>query len=100
MIRVLYQFKVKTGKEREFEKLWETVSETIRVKCPGARGSVLLRGVDDPAHYVGVARWESLDAWRKMRQSDVPNLDETEELVAAAEVLSVETTQEIKNLES
>jgi hypothetical protein len=35
-----------------------------------------------------------------MRQSDVPNLEETEELVAVAQVLSVETTYEVKSLES
>jgi hypothetical protein len=35
-----------------------------------------------------------------MRQSDVPNLEETEELVAVAQVLSVEITYEVKSLES
>ncbi len=39
MIRVLYQFKAKTGQEKKFEQLWETVSNTIRAKCPGAHGS-------------------------------------------------------------
>ena len=100
MIRVLYQFKAKPGQEQKFEQLWETVSNTIRAKCPGAHGSVLLRGVDDPAHYIGVARWDSPDSWRMMRQSDVPNLEETEELVAVAQVLSVEITYEVKSLES
>ncbi len=100
MLRVLYHFKVQAGQEQKFEQMWQEVSETIRLKCAGSRGSVLLRGKEDLSLYIGLTRWESESAWRTMRQSDVPNLEETEQLLAHAKVLTIEAMHEVKNLEA
>jgi len=99
MIRVLYRFKVKEGQEKAFEQSWQEITQVIRGKSGGTHGSVLLRGTEDPQLYCGLARWDTLDAWHAMRQSDVPNLEETEHMMALAELLSMEITEEIANID-
>ena len=99
MIRVLYRFKVKEGQEKIFEDAWREITEVIKGKSGGTHGSVLVRGTEDRQLYCGVARWDTIDAWHQMRQSDVPNLEETERLMSAAQLLSMEITEEVMNID-
>lgn len=94
MVRVFYHFRVEPTDARAFEKAWETVNDIICQRCPGAHGSTLLRSDDDSSQYVGVTKWTTVDSWHTMRQSDVPSLDETDELMQHAETLSIRVMHE------
>ena len=65
MIRVLYSFQVKSGLEKEFADAWARVTRTIRTTAKGARGSMLTRDAHDRQQYIGIARWETLDDFKR-----------------------------------
>ena len=94
MERIFYQFKVKAGEGKAFEDAWGAVNNIICRRCVGAHGSVLLRQQDEPDTYVGVTKWNDLDSWQKMRQSDIPSLDEAEEMMKHTESMSFRIMQE------
>ncbi|MCY0993135.1 antibiotic biosynthesis monooxygenase [Nannocystis sp. ILAH1] len=83
MIRVMYGWKVKPGQEEAFAAAWGAVTRWSRVHAPGARGSLLVRGAEDPHEFVGVARWTSRAAWEAYQASD----RQDPELLAHAQVM-------------
>jgi hypothetical protein len=54
MITFLYRWRIKTGKEKQFEDSWATLTKAIREQC-GSYGSRLHRG--DNGEYIGYAQW-------------------------------------------
>jgi heme-degrading monooxygenase HmoA len=50
----LYRWKIKPGKERQFEESWEEITKSIRAQC-GSYGSRLHKNVD--GEYVAYAQW-------------------------------------------
>lgn len=99
MVRIFYQFKVKAGTGKAFEAAWGKMNNLICSRCVGAHGSVLLRQQDELDTYVGVTKWADLDSWQKMRQSDIPSLDEAEEMMKHAESMSYRIMHEVLSAE-
>lgn len=54
MFVALYRWRLKSGREREFTRSWEAVTEAIRRDC-GSHGSALFRG--DDGRYWAIAIW-------------------------------------------
>jgi heme-degrading monooxygenase HmoA len=67
MMRVIYRWKVKPGREEAFAEAWNKMTRAIRTKVPGSRGSMLVRSRSDPSEFLGIARWESFNAWASAR---------------------------------
>lgn len=59
MIIFLYRWKIKTGKEKQFEANWAAVTKAIREQC-GSYGSRLHRS--DRGEYIGYAQWPDTKA--------------------------------------
>ena len=54
MFVAVYRWRLKSGREREFTRSWEAVTDAIRRDC-GSYGSALFRG--DDGTYSGIAIW-------------------------------------------
>jgi heme-degrading monooxygenase HmoA len=65
MIRVLYSYQIKPGREKEFIDAWNRVTRTARTTAKGSRGSLLLRDLNDSQQYLAVARWQSFDEFKR-----------------------------------
>jgi hypothetical protein len=63
MIRVMYRWTIKLGREDEFIRNWEAGTRRIRETFAGSFGSMMLRSAKNREHFYGVGRWESREAW-------------------------------------
>ncbi len=54
MFVVVYRWRLKSGREREFTRSWEALTEAIRRDC-GSHGSALFRGNDET--HSAIAIW-------------------------------------------
>jgi len=59
MIRVMYRWTIKLGREDEFIRNWEAGTRRIRETFAGSFGSMMLRSAKNREHFYGVRRWES-----------------------------------------
>ena len=59
MIRVIYRWRVAAGQRAAFGTWWHDGTVRIRTDFQGALGSTLCWPVDDDAHVVAIARWNS-----------------------------------------
>lgn len=67
MIIFLYRWKIKLGKEQQFEKNWSVVTEAIRNEC-GSYGSRL--HLAENGEYVGYAQWPDIITREKCELSN------------------------------
>ena len=67
MFIAMNQFKIITGKEKEFEEVWRT-RETYLAQVPGFLKFNLLRG--EEGVYISHSTWESEEAFRNWTQSE------------------------------
>jgi len=67
MIIFLYRWKIKSGKEIQFEKNWAIVTKAILDEC-GSYGSRL--HLSDTGEYVGYAQWPDAETREKCELSD------------------------------
>ena len=65
MFVVIYQWKLKNGREPEFREAWRQATQAIYAKR-GSLGSQLMQANDGT--YYAVARWPSRDLW--LRRSE------------------------------
>lgn len=68
MIIFLYRWKIKLGKELQFEKNWSIVTEAIRNEC-GSYGSRL--HLAENGEYVGYAQWPDVVTREKCELSEL-----------------------------
>jgi heme-degrading monooxygenase HmoA len=80
VIRVLYRWRVAAEEARRFPSWWHEGTERIRSTYQGALGSMLLRAHDDQEVFVGIARWESVEALQAFRRAAGPIVFEGAEL--------------------
>lgn len=69
MFCVVYEFKVKTGMNAQFEKSWSDFTEAI-FEVAGSLGSRLHKTAD-PQHYVAYAQWPSADFFDQARPENL-----------------------------
>ena len=58
---IISRFKVKKGKEPDFEKIVKGAVKASSRK--GNEGAVLMRSVDDPSSYTVVSYWQGRQRW-------------------------------------
>ena len=82
MIVFLYRWKIKPGKEKQFEKNWAVVTQAILTEC-GSYGSRL--HFADNSEYIGYAQWPDLDTREKCELADPATLEARELMKDAIE---------------
>jgi heme-degrading monooxygenase HmoA len=81
---IIYQWKLRPGKEREFMQAWERLTQEIR-EIGGGRGSRLHRSADGT--WVAYAQWPSERAWKESDISSPSGIAARETMMAAVEKL-------------
>lgn len=76
MFIALYEMKVKTGKEKQFERAWAKTTEAI-YKKRGTRGSILHK-TDKQNIYIAYAQWPSKDIYFNDEGKDTFTKEELE----------------------
>ena len=69
MIRVIYRWRVKPGGEDAFRQAWEKGTKAIMRSTEGSHGSLLMQCRDRPSEFAGMARWDSIEAWRSAHEN-------------------------------
>ena len=73
MIRIIYSWKVAPANTARFIETWRKTTNKIHEEVKGARGSFLLQGDQDPGEIKTIARWDSLDDWKRFWQNSNPS---------------------------
>jgi heme-degrading monooxygenase HmoA len=98
MIRVIYRWQVRPGKEAAFTSAWERATTMIRANTQGARGSILLQSRDNPTEYMTIARWDNLEDWQLFWQGKSPHVPvEMQTMHDVAELLAKQVFDEIQD---
>ena len=72
MIRIIYSWKVSPENVDLFIDTWKRTTNKIHEEVKGARGSFMLQGEKDPGEIKTIARWDSLDEWKKFWKEGKP----------------------------
>jgi hypothetical protein len=80
LIVYLYRWKIKLGKEKQFEENWSLVTKAIRKEC-GSYGSRL--HLTENNEYIGYAQWPDLETREKCELQD-PSSAEARKLMRDA----------------
>lgn len=83
MIRYVFQWRPKAGQEKDFIAAWQKGSDVIQT-YPGARGTKLMRSLDDPSVTYGMAEWDSVEA-RDAAMAEIAKLPEGLEILTGHE---------------
>jgi len=62
---------VKAGKEEEFIRAWAEFGEWTKATSPGLEAMVLIRGIEEPRHFVSYSIWDepaSRSAWKGLEE--------------------------------
>jgi len=71
-MKFIFRIKIKPGySEKEYIEAWERGSAIIQ-ECPGAKGTVLYRKINEPGNLIAIAEWES----KGLRDAAMKKLDE------------------------
>ena len=95
MVRIIYRWRLLADNESSFRQAWAKATKTIRETWPGARGSFLLKSHQDPAEFLTIARWDSLEQWRAFWDSG--GRTEMREVHACAQRLSEAVYEELED---
>jgi heme-degrading monooxygenase HmoA len=98
MIRAIYRWSVRPGKEDTFVAAWSEGTQWIRTQIRGAQGSLLLRNHSKPMEFIAVARWDSLADWQAFSRAGLPDVGAFHRLAAVSTLVSTEVGEEILDL--
>ncbi len=73
MIRIIYNWKVEPEKLEIFIETWKKTTNQIHEEVEGARGSFMLQNDKDATEIKTIARWDSLNHWKKFWQDSKPS---------------------------
>ena len=101
MIRVIYRWQVKAGKEDIFRHAWERGTLAICRTFKGSHGSVLLQHKKMSSEFSAVAKWDSVEDWASAHKD--PQWPPDPEAVrsvktAAGKTISTDVFEEISDL--
>ncbi|WP_190809279.1 antibiotic biosynthesis monooxygenase [Flagellimonas sp. S3867] len=65
MIRIIYNWKVAPKNLELFIETWKRTTNRIHEEVEGARGSFMLQNHEDSTIIKTIARWDSLEDWKK-----------------------------------
>jgi len=101
MIAVMWQFDVKRGRERDFEKLYGADGEwtALNRQTRSYLGSSFLHDQNRPSRYVLVEYWSEMLVYEQQRKSRVATIESIEsrraEFVDAVEPLGIYTALDV-----
>lgn len=72
MIRIIYSWKVEPEKLELFIETWKRTTNKIHEEVKGARGSFMLQNDENNREIKTIARWNSLDDWKKFWHDSNP----------------------------
>jgi heme-degrading monooxygenase HmoA len=101
MIRVIYRWRVKPGKEEMFRHAWEKGTIAMRRTFKGAHGSLLLQSQKLSSEFTAIAKWDNEPDLLAARKSSLwpPDPDATHSVhLAAGRTISTEIFEEINDL--
>ena len=93
MIRVIYHWKIDPENMESFIETWKRTTTNIHNTVPGARGSFMLQNENDASDIKTIARWDSLNDWKKFWQNSNPS--QMESMHDLGKRVSVEVFNEI-----
>ena len=93
MIRIIYSWKVEPEKLEFFVETWKRTTNRIHEEVQGARGSFMLQHDKDTREIKTIARWDSLDDWKKFWHDS--NHSQMQSMHDLGERVSVEIFREI-----
>ncbi|MEM9529453.1 MAG: antibiotic biosynthesis monooxygenase [Pseudomonadota bacterium] len=64
-VRVLYRWQVPSEAFEAFKETWRATTNHIHDTVPGAQGSFLLRSSENPTEVLTIAKWDTLESWKK-----------------------------------
>ena len=65
MIRIIYSWNVEPKNLELFIETWKRTTNKIHEEVKGARGSFMLQNDNETSEIKTIARWDSLDDWKK-----------------------------------
>lgn len=93
MIRIIYSWRVESKNIKEFIKTWKVTTNQIHKEVKGARGSFMLQSEKDKQEIKTIARWDSLEDWKRFWQESKPS--QMQSMHDLGERVSVEIFKEI-----
>ena len=93
MIRVIYRWEVRPKDFEDFRRVWTTTTNRVHESVPGALGSFMLRASDSDSEVLTVAKWESMESWKKFWGKKNP--EEMQEMRKLGKRVSVEAYDEV-----
>jgi len=72
MIRIIYSWKVAPEKLALFIETWKKTTNRIHEEVEGAKGSFMLQNEKDSTEIKTIAKWDSLDDWKKFWTDNKP----------------------------
>lgn len=64
MARVIYNWHVTPNNQESFIAAWKAATNTIHQSVPGAKGSFMLKNIENQMDIKTVAKWDSLEDWK------------------------------------
>ena len=98
MIRILYNWRVAPEKLALFIDTWKRTTHKIHEEVKGARGSFMLQNKKDAKEIKTIARWDSLEDWKKFWHEN--NHNQMGAMHELAERISVEIFREVDDFTS
>jgi len=95
MFRVVYTWQVEPEDFEAFRDEWRITTNRIHETIKGARGSFMIRSVDNPSEVVTIAKWDSLEEWQTFWGNSNPEQMQT--MKSLGKRVSVEAFEEIED---
>ncbi|TFG71121.1 MAG: hypothetical protein E4H27_05270 [Anaerolineales bacterium] len=85
MIEIVWQFVIKEGARGQFELAYGPggVYSRLFERCPGFRGTTVLRGTKNPQDYLTVDMWDTQAEWEQARVEHETEYADLETTLAA-----------------
>ncbi len=95
MIRVVYRWQVAPQDFNAFKETWRRTTHHIHESVSGARGSFMLRSVEDESEVTTIATWDSLASWQAFWGNNNP--EQMKAMGGLAQRISVDAYEQIED---
>ena len=93
MIRIIYSWKVAPENLKLFVETWKRTTNRIHEVVEGAKGSFMLQSEKEKTEIKTIAKWDSLDDWKKFWNESKPS--QMQSMHDLGERISVEIFKEV-----
>lgn len=95
MVRVIYRWEVAPENFEAFKEIWSATTNRIHESVHGALGSFLLQSAINNTEVLTVAKWKTLEDWKKFFENQNP--ESMQAMRRLGERISVEAFEEIED---